>query len=187
MSTTSRWLTWTPKGTPAGPIIEKTPEPEPPKPPKTCFEGFAGAPLGLFQKIGPPERKPECVPGAVELTGPEMARQVSRWMAARCVRSSRAWGAEKFLYRDYLGWCQQSSQPAISQEQFVAILDETFQRDGNGWQGLCLATDWGASEGSGRQADVSVTAGDSMSTTASGQTERCNRATERRTGKSWLN
>ena len=55
MSTVSRWLTWTPKGTLAGPIIEKTPEPKPPKTPKPSFEGFAGATPGLVQKIGAPE------------------------------------------------------------------------------------------------------------------------------------
>jgi hypothetical protein len=41
--------------------MEKTPEHEPPKPPKPSappdFEGFAGAPPGIIQKIGTPERK----------------------------------------------------------------------------------------------------------------------------------
>jgi hypothetical protein len=45
---TSRWPTWTPKT----PIIQKSAQPEPPKPPKLGFEGFAGSPPGIFQKIG---------------------------------------------------------------------------------------------------------------------------------------
>ena len=51
---TSRWLTWTPPNK----IIEKSPSPEPPKPPKSSFEGFAGTIPRLFQKIGP-EPAPE--------------------------------------------------------------------------------------------------------------------------------
>jgi len=31
-------------------------------------------------------------------------RQLSRWMGLRCTASRRAWGAEKFLYRDYRRW-----------------------------------------------------------------------------------
>src|ERR1017187_2090891 len=62
----------------------------------------------------PPENEQVCTEQATV--------QVWRWMAARCTRTMRTWGAEKFLYRDYLGRCQQSSQPAISAEHFVAIL-----------------------------------------------------------------
>jgi hypothetical protein len=76
-----------------------------------------------------------------ELTGPEMARQVSCWIAARCVRSSRAWGGAKFLFRDFVDWCEQSGQPSASQEQFAGILNELFTPDGNGWSGVCLAVD----------------------------------------------
>jgi hypothetical protein len=88
------------------------------------------------------------VPGD-ELTGPQMARQVSRWIDARCTRSLRAWAAEKFLYRDYLGWCQRSSHPAISLERFGAVLDTSFEAGMDGWQGLCLAADWAPSKGLG--------------------------------------
>jgi hypothetical protein len=45
---TSRWLTWIPPNK----IIEKPSQAEPPKPPKPSFEGFAGATLRPFQKIG---------------------------------------------------------------------------------------------------------------------------------------
>jgi hypothetical protein len=76
-------------------------------------------------------------------------QQVSRWLGARCTRSQRAWGAEKFLYRDYREWCQQFSQAAIPLEQFAGILDESFAREVNGWQGLCLAMDWATSNGPG--------------------------------------
>jgi hypothetical protein len=54
---TSRWLTWTPPRT----IIEKPPLSEPPKPSESGFEGYAGAPLGFFQKI---ETKPASEEGA---------------------------------------------------------------------------------------------------------------------------
>jgi hypothetical protein len=48
MSTSrSRWLTWAPNGS----IIDKSPEPELPKPPKPSSGSFGSAPHGLFQKI----------------------------------------------------------------------------------------------------------------------------------------
>lgn len=72
--------------------------------------------------------------------------QVSRWLGARCTRSGRAWGAEEFLYRDYQGWCRGQNQTPASPKQVAVILDESFQRDGNGWQGLCLAVDFAASK-----------------------------------------
>jgi hypothetical protein len=53
---TSRWLSWTP---PSSRTIEESTEPEPPKPPKSSFEGSAGAILGLFQKIEPTAPTPE--------------------------------------------------------------------------------------------------------------------------------
>jgi hypothetical protein len=95
----------------------------------------------------PIENKQVC--GAKEVTGPEMARQVGRWLAARCTRSRRGWGAEKFLYRDFRDWCQQSGQTAIPREHFAGILNESFERDMDGWQGLCLAVDFAASNGFG--------------------------------------
>jgi len=44
---TSRWLTWTPRGS----IFQKSPGPEPPKPSINTFEGFAGASPELMRKI----------------------------------------------------------------------------------------------------------------------------------------
>jgi len=72
------------------------------------------------------------------------AIQLPRWLRTRCTRSKRAWGSEKFLYRDYIEWCQQYHQASCSQALFSTILSESFQRDGNGWQGLCLAVDFTA-------------------------------------------
>jgi hypothetical protein len=46
---TSRWLTWTP---PNSRVIRRFPEHEPPKPPKTGFEGSAGTSPGNFQENG---------------------------------------------------------------------------------------------------------------------------------------
>jgi len=63
-------------------------------------------------------------------------------LAARDQR--RAWGAEEFLYR--LGWCRGQNQTPGSPKQVAAILDESFQREGNGWQGLCLAADFAANK-----------------------------------------
>jgi hypothetical protein len=70
--------------------------------------------------------------------------QISHWLATRCARSRRAWGAERFLHKDYSQWCQRSNQPAVSPELFASILSELFRRDGPGWVGLCLKSDWAA-------------------------------------------
>jgi hypothetical protein len=78
--------------------------------------------------------------------------QVSRWMAARCAapkNPARVWASEESLYRDYGEWCEQSGQTIIPREQFAATLTETFGREQDGWQGLCLAVDWAASNGLG--------------------------------------
>jgi len=77
-------------------------------------------------------------------------RQLSRWMAARCTSYRRTWGAEKFLYRDYVGWCQRNGQASCCRELFATILDQSFQRQDDGWQGLCLAEDTAASKSIGR-------------------------------------
>jgi hypothetical protein len=74
--------------------------------------------------------------------------QVFRWLGARCKRPERAWGAAEFLYRDYMGWCQEHTQTPGSPKQVAAILGESFQREGNGWQGLCLAADFASTEDS---------------------------------------
>jgi hypothetical protein len=76
----------------------------------------------------------------------ERAREhVSRWMGMRCTQSPQAWGAEKFLYRDFAAWCQQQNEAPDSRGLFSAILDESLERDGNGWRGVCLAPDFAAS------------------------------------------
>lgn len=69
-------------------------------------------------------------------------RQVSRWLGARCLRSQRAWAAEKFLYRDYLAWCGCYRQAPCPRRLFGDVLSESFQRDEEGWQGVCLAEDF---------------------------------------------
>ena len=72
----------------------------------------------------------------------ETAREhVSRWMGMRCTQSHLAWGAEKFLYQDFAAWCQQHNA-APNRALFCAILNESFERDENGWRGLCLAVDF---------------------------------------------
>lgn len=65
--TLSRWLTWTPS---KGQIKEKHPEPEPAKPPKPGFAGFAGSghepscnigqPAGMLRSAGPPTKTSDC-------------------------------------------------------------------------------------------------------------------------------
>jgi hypothetical protein len=75
-------------------------------------------------------------------------QQMSRWMVARCTRPTnrrRAWGSEKSLFRDYLGWCQETGHAPCSGELFFAILTESFRREPDGWQGLCLTVDLAAS------------------------------------------
>ncbi len=82
------------------------------------------------------------VPNENEQVCAERARvQVSRWMAARCVRARRAWAAEKFLYRDYVDWCRQQESRPCPRELFVEILDQLFRREMDGWEGIALAMD----------------------------------------------
>jgi hypothetical protein len=76
-------------------------------------------------------------------------QQVALWLGARCVRSQQTWGSERFLYRDYLAWSQKCAAVTCSRELFRAILSESFQREQNGWRGLCLALDSAASTGCG--------------------------------------
>jgi len=67
--------------------------------------------------------------------------QVLSWVGARCAWSPFVWGSEESLYQDYREWCQDCSQPPCPRELFCTILSEWFQRDAEGWQGLCLAVD----------------------------------------------
>jgi hypothetical protein len=71
-------------------------------------------------------------------------KQVLRWVGARCAWSPFVWGSEESLYQDHREWCQDSSQPPSPRELFSAVLDELFQRELDGWQGVCLAVDFAA-------------------------------------------
>jgi hypothetical protein len=70
--------------------------------------------------------------------------QVLRWVGARCAWSQGVWGSENSLYQDYREWCQDCSQPPFPLELFSAVLDELFQSEMEGWQGVCLAVDFAA-------------------------------------------
>ena len=77
---------------------------------------------------------PEAISGASSPVHSKRV-QVYRWVSARCTRSIRAWGAEKFLYRDSTEWCEGSSQGPCCRRSFAMILDQSFERDADG----CLA------------------------------------------------
>jgi hypothetical protein len=71
-------------------------------------------------------------------------RRLSRWMAAQCALTrnpASVWRSEESLYRDYAAWCEQTGELQCSRDLFNIILDESFQREGRGWQGLCLVRD----------------------------------------------
>jgi hypothetical protein len=73
------------------------------------------------------------------------ASQIFRWVEARCARRSDVWGAEKFLWRDYEAWTQQSKQSACPWELFRETLNQSLDREADGWQGIALASDVAAS------------------------------------------
>jgi hypothetical protein len=68
------------------------------------------------------------------------------WLRDRCARSWRAWGSEKSLWDDYCAWCEQQMQRACRRELFCETMNESFCRDGTGWQGVCLRGDFAASK-----------------------------------------
>jgi hypothetical protein len=110
--------------------MEGVPNHEPPKPPKVTIEGFAGAAPGLFSIANPlPAEKDDA------------ASQIFRWVEARCARRDGLWGAEKFLWRDYEAWTQQSKQSASPRELFRETLNQCLDREADGWQGIALASD----------------------------------------------
>ena len=79
-------------------------------------------------------------------------QHISRWMAASCtvpLNPGKVWTSEKCLYRDYGAWCQSAKQTPCSRSLFCAILNECFERELDGWQGLCLALDFAAAKGTG--------------------------------------
>jgi len=71
-------------------------------------------------------------------------RQVLAWVRARCKIRRACWGAEKFLYRDFSEWCEQSRHSPCGRELFRCILSEAFLWDTDGWQGIVLASDFEA-------------------------------------------
>ena len=73
------------------------------------------------------------------------ASQIFRWVEARCARRDGVWGAEKFLWRDYEVRSQQSKQAACPRELFRETLNQCFDREADGWQGIALANDVAAS------------------------------------------
>ncbi len=73
------------------------------------------------------------------------ASQILRWVEARCARRDGVWGAEKFLWRDYDAWSQQSKQSACPRELFRETMNQCFDCEGDGWRGIALAVDVAAS------------------------------------------
>jgi hypothetical protein len=75
------------------------------------------------------------------LGGADSKSQVFRWVEARCARRDDVWGAEKFLWRDYAAWSEQSRQTPCSLELFCDSLSGSFVRESDGWLGIALADD----------------------------------------------
>ena len=83
------------------------------------------------------------------VTVPRLMKMSTPSGVAHCVRSTRAWGAAKFLHQDFVQWSEQFGQWPISAGQFDGTLGEFFRREGDGWAGLCLTVDWAATKGLG--------------------------------------
>ena len=126
----SRWLTWIPKGR----TIDKVSDHDP-KPSEIPFEGFEGAPSELFPIA-------DCSPAE----GGAARSQIFLWVGTRCVRRRDAWGSEKSLWHDYVGWRQQQKLPGVSRQRFGEIIDLLFTREMDGWWGIALAVDIAAVE-----------------------------------------
>ena len=123
---TSRWLTWTPKGA----LLATKAHLEPPKPSKITSGGFEGTTPELFP--------------IVEYSNAEMnavTAEIFRWIRARCVKRGDTWSSEKSLWRDYHDWRQQHRLSVARRERFVEILDRLFRRELDGWRGIALAID----------------------------------------------
>ena len=131
---TSRWLTWNPKG----PLIEEPSDPEPPKPSKVYSGGFEGPSSELLSIIECPS---EPFAEAWSAEKDSATSQIFRWVGAQCVRRRDTWSSEKSLWRDYVGWCRRHELPAISRELFGEILTQWFRREMDGWWGMALAVD----------------------------------------------
>jgi hypothetical protein len=135
---TSRWLTWTPDGSAMG----KTIETELPKPTESSFGGSVGTFSGVSPVINPSPAFTQShdIPSPKE--GNAARILVLRWLRARCTQSWQAWGSEKSLWRDYCVWCEQHKQPACRRELFCETMNESFDREDDGWQGVVLAIDF---------------------------------------------
>jgi hypothetical protein len=71
---------------------------------------------------------------------------ISLWIRGRCMRRPDLWGSEKSLWCDYVGWRQQHTVSVATREQFAEILDQSFRREMDGWQGIALEVDLPPSE-----------------------------------------
>jgi hypothetical protein len=139
---TSRWLTWIPDGSAMG----KTSETELPKPTESSFGGSDGTFSGVSPVIStsPTFTQSQETPSPKERNAARVL--VLCWLRARCTQSWQAWGSEKSLWYDYCAWCDQRKQSACRGEFFCEAMNETFCRDGAGWQGVCLRSDFAASK-----------------------------------------
>ena len=128
--------------------------PAPTANPETCSHVFPVCSQGLGTERPNVDAAVPAVPGVPDenvqfgnaetgvLAEQETAKkQMLRWIDARCAWSQGVWGSEESLFRDYVQWCRKNSLPPCSKELFSAVLDESFQRELDGWQGLCLAVD----------------------------------------------
>jgi hypothetical protein len=98
-----------------------------------------GLPLQSTPRPTVPSEPVLATPLAVEKDS--AASQIFRWAEARCARRDGVWGAEQFLWRDYHAWSQQSKQSACPRELFRETLNQCFDREAGGWQGIALAID----------------------------------------------
>jgi hypothetical protein len=116
--------------------MEEMPDPAPPKPSKVNSGGFEG-PFSVHSLII--ERPHRASSKAMSTCRDAENSQVFRWIGDRCVRRRDIWSSEKSLWSDYLGWHEQQKVSVVPRERFSEILDQLFQREMDGWQGIALA------------------------------------------------
>jgi hypothetical protein len=112
----------------------------------SAAEAVTGICPPMSPSCPPPQEASEALHYAVVPLVPQCPAQnegvlISRWLRNRCARSSQAWGSEKSLWNDYCAWCEQHKQPACRRELFCEIMNESFTREDDGWQGVALAID----------------------------------------------
>ena len=87
----------------------------------------------------PTENEQVC--GAKELTGPQMARQVSRWIGARCTRTLRAWAQRNFCTAITWDGANRAANrrfpPSTSPPSWI----HRSGREMDGWQAVGSASD----------------------------------------------